>query len=429
MRTTLLDAGALGAARAGPAHRVAPRPAAGFDPRRFDPSTPVLLLGGGGNAVSVARNLGRLGVSVAASGNREAWGLASRHCRRRFTVPPGKEEAEYWRELLLSPGPGPLDGHVIFALCDASIAFVCEHRTRLAGRYILEDFDAGLRAAMLDKKATLEMARAAGVPTPDFWTVRTREDVAALRGRLRFPVMVKPIHSHLFIPVFGRKLFIVESDFDEVVEKTDLAFAHGVEVMVTEMIPGPDDLLSSYYTYIDDAGRSLFHYTKSVIRRFPVNRGGACYHRSEWLPETAELGRKFFDGIGWRGMGNIEFKRDARDGKLKVIEVNPRFTAAHRLVVAAGVPIDLIIYCHLTGQPGPEVTGYDQRMRMLNPLRDALAFVEMRRRGEIGLGGWLKSWLQGGRKVMPLFSLGDPMPSVIRLKQEGARALRRLARR
>ena len=41
-----------------------------------------------------------------------------------------------------------------------------------------------------------------------------------------------------------------------------------------------------------------------------VNRGGGCYHETKWLPETAELGRRFFTGIGFRGMGNIEFKRD-----------------------------------------------------------------------------------------------------------------------
>ena len=43
-----------------------------------------------------------------------------------------------------------------------------------------------------------------------------RKENEALRGALTFPVMVKPVHSHLFVRAFGKKLFIIEADFDEV---------------------------------------------------------------------------------------------------------------------------------------------------------------------------------------------------------------------
>jgi D-aspartate ligase len=389
----------------------------------LDTSTPVLLLGGGSNGVSVVRNFNALGIQVSMSGDSGSWGLASRHCHKAYPIPAGKTQSDYWSDLLLTSDRG-LDGHIIIALCDDSIAFMCVNKAALEQRYILEGFDADLRSAMLDKKETLEIARRAGVPTPDFWTVRTLADLEKIRDKMTFPVMVKPIHSHLFIPIFGRKLFIIESDFDEVHEKVELAFEHGLEIMVVEMIPGPDNLLSSYYTYIDEDGTSLFDYTKCVIRRYPVNRGGGCYHKSVWLPETAEMGRKFFSSVAWRGMGNIEFKHDPRDGQLKVIECNPRFTAAHRLVVAAGLPIDEMIYRQLTGQPVPTRRQIDRDLRMWNPVRDALSFRELNRRGELGFFEWVQS-IFTGRKVMPLFSFTDPMPSAVRFMQEARRAFRR----
>jgi predicted ATP-grasp superfamily ATP-dependent carboligase len=156
-----------------------------------------------------------------------------------------------------------------------------------------------------------------------------------------------------------------------------------------------------------------------------VNRGGACYHRSVKLPETADMGRRFFASMQWRGMANIEFKRDPRDGLLKVIEVNPRFTAAHRLVLAAGLPIDEMIYRRLTGQMVPAYQQDDRDLRMWNPIRDALAFREMRAAGDLNLWQYLRS-LIGGHKVMPLFSLTDPMPSLVRFGQEAGRGLRRI---
>jgi predicted ATP-grasp superfamily ATP-dependent carboligase len=221
--------------------------------------------------------------------------------------------------------------------------------------------------------------------------------------------MVRPVQSHKFTRVFGSKLFIVEHDFEELKAQVARAWDHDIEVFIGEMIPGPDSLLSSYYTYRTKSGERLFDFTKSVIRRWPVNRGNACYHKTGYLPDTAAAGRKFFESVGLRGLGNIEFKRDLRDGKLKIIEVNARFTAAQELVRRAGVPIDLMIYCHLTKQPVPEPEPVKQELRFWYPLRDFLGFLELRKRGELSFWGWLKSVTRPGM-VFPLASLSDPLP-------------------
>mgnify|MGYP006282633233 FL=1 len=156
-----------------------------------------------------------------------------------------------------------------------------------------------------------------------------------------------------------------------------------------------------------------------------MNRGGGCYHRSAALPETAQMGRRFFDGLGWRGMGNVEFKRDPRDGQLKVIECNPRFTAAHPLVLASGVPMDEAVYRSITGQGPIPARQSDEDVRMIDLSRDFFAYLELRRRGELTFGGWMGSVRQG-RKIVSLMSLSDPRPSLTRSSQIVGRALRRL---
>lgn len=375
----------------------------------LDTSTPVLILGGKENSLSLTRRYGRLGITVRASGPANCWALYSRYCREAFRIPHGAKARKYWERLLLAEGGERLDRHIILPCSDDAIEFVAEHHAALADRHILGSAFPELQLALLDKQRTLELAAAVGVPAPRFWSIASADDLAAIRDSVTFPVMVKPLHSHKFVRVFHQKLFIVEKDFSELAEKIRLATGHGLQVMVVEMIPGPDSLLSSYYTYLDRNGGHLFHFTKRIIRRFPANRGGACYHVTEWLPETAELGRKLFGGIGFRGLGNVEFKRDLRDGKLKVIEVNGRFTAAQELVVQSGAPIDLIVYCDLTGQPPPRFSSYRQELRYWYPLRDFLAFLELRGRGELSFAGWLKS-LAPYRHVLPLASLRDPAP-------------------
>lgn len=374
-----------------------------------DTSRPVLLLGGGASTLAAARSLGAAGIPVYASGRTGCRAMHSRHCRMALPVLNDMDASQFWEKLLIATPDPKLAGCLIMVGCDESLEFVETHEKALRERYVVEEFLPEMRRAMLDKLDTLTLARKAGVPTPNFWPINAAEDVLAIRGELRFPVMVKPLNSLTFMKEFGRKLFIVREDFEEVVEKVRLCQERGHKVMVVEMIPGPDSLLSSYYTYRTTNGALLYNYTKSIIRRWPVNRGGACFHQSEWLPETAEIGRRMFEGIGWQGIGNVEFKRDTRDGQLKIIEVNGRLTAGHPLVTRGGAPIDLIIYCHLTGQALPRFDSYSQTLRLWDPLRDFMAFWQLRQAGELGFRGWLRS-IFAQKIILSYFCLDDPRP-------------------
>ena len=255
----------------------------------LDTSAPVLLLGGKENSLSVTRHLGRLGITVRVCGPASCWGLYSRHCAEAFPVPAGEKQVPFWARLLLG-NDTRLNGHIVLALSDDAIEFLAANRASLASRYRLDDSDAALAKTFLDKLATLEMAKAAGVGAPNFWKIDVGCDLEDLRGKIVFPAIVKPLQSHQFSKIFRQKLFVIDNDFDELKAKVELARQHGVEVFIAEMIPGPDSQLSSYYTYRLADGRKLFHFTKSIIRRWPVNRGNACYHRTGRYPETQAAG-------------------------------------------------------------------------------------------------------------------------------------------
>ena len=381
----------------------------------LDTSRPVILLGGGASTLAAVRSLGKAGIRIYASGRAGCRAMRSRYCHKSIPVPAGTPVKQWWHRILIEKAQPELEGAVILVGCDESLEFVEENVDALRQRYLVEEFRPELRRAMLDKQATLELAREVGVPIPQFWDVDSAEDVLAIRDELRFPVMVKPLSSYTFMEDFGRKLFIIQDNFDEVVEKVALCRDRGHEVMVVEMIPGPDSLLSSYYTYRTPAGELLYDYTKSVIRRWPVNRGGGCFHQSEWLPETAEMGRRLFEGIGWQGIGNVEFKRDTRDGQLKIIEVNGRLTAGHPLVTESGAAIDVAIYCHLTGQQVPKIAQYSGKLRLWDPLRDLMAYLELRQTGQLSFGGWLRSILTQ-KTILPFFKFSDPLPGLTEVR-------------
>lgn len=383
---------------------------------------PALILGGDANALSVARDLARMGVTVYAVGEP---GASVRHsrCCRWIDVPAGDSAEEAWARFLLGPESEHLRGAVVLGCSDAALQVLAHHREPLLQKFRLDDAHPPAQLAMLDKLATYEHASAAGVPTPRFWSVSSRDDVLAVRDELVFPLMVKPRLSHVFEAHFGRK-HVVVSGFDELLAAYELARGAGVAVLLVEVIPGGDDQLASYFTYLDDQSRPLFHYAKRVIRRYPSGMGAGCYHVTDWIPELTEVSNRLFRQVGLRGLANIEFKRDPRDGIHKLIECNARFVASDRLAVAAGVHLARFVYGRLVGVAVPPPDRFRVGMRLWDPLRDFRAFLELRRQGRLTLVRWLASIAR--RQTLPYFAWSDPMPTVSRLLKPAIRRWRRL---
>jgi len=372
-----------------------------------------VLLGGGqvGTSISVARSLGRAGIPVYVLEQPDSPERYSRYVRY---LPLGRHDrtGEAWAAFLLGPESDWLRGAVLLACSDAGIELLLTHREALVRKYRLDLSEPAAQQRLLDKLSTYRCAAAAGVPTPRYWQVDAVEDLTAHRDDYSYPLMLKPLYSHRFRRTFGRKYFLA-GDFSELLASFERVRGAGLEVVLLELIPGGDDQLCSYYTYLDEQGDSLFDFTKRVIRRYPVQEGVGCCHVTDWNPEARDLGLRLFGEAGLRGLGNVEFKRDPRDGVLKVIECNARFTAGNPLVAASGYNLAVFVYNRVVGRPQPSLKGrpYRRGLGLWQPGRDFLAFLQLRRAGELGLRSWLASVPRPS--VLPYFRFDDPLPSLV----------------
>ena len=381
---------------------------------RIGTMTPVVLLGGGANALSVARSLGRLGATVRVINEPGAFVQYSRYSTPLDVPAKPGDEARAWAEYLLGPQGQALAGSVLLTCCDAGLELIAEHRESLSRRFLLDDSNPRAQVRMLGKLETYEDAVAAGVPTPAFRIVGSVDEVDAAREGLLFPVIVKPRLSHVFESRTGRKLFVADT-VDAMAGAVAAIESTGTESIVMEMIPGGDDLLCSYYTYLDEDSRPLFHFTKRIIRRYPLLQGTACYHMTDWIPEAAELGERLFRHVGLRGLANVEFKRDPRDGRLKLIECNARFTASNCLVAHSGIDLAAFAYNRLTGRPLPPTATFRQGVRLWDPIRDFQAYRALSREGRLSFACWLKGVIHP--QSFPYFSWTDPLPALARLSK------------
>jgi D-aspartate ligase len=241
-----------------------------------------------------------------------------------------------------------------------------------------------------------------------------------------FPCALKPVHAHEFRRVFDGKGFVADcwSDLEEFFRLSEWA---GIEMLVTEMVRGPDRYQSGN-CYLDERGEALLMFTKQKLRQYPITFGAGVYHVMDWDEEVAELTLHFGRAVGLRGLVNVEFKRDSRDGRLVLIECNHRFTGSTALHLAAGLDVPLFVYSRLTGGPLPHVgRPYKEGATLWYPLDDFRAFREYRRRGEMTTFRYLRSVARP--QHFSVASVSDPAPLLLAVLPRVRGLWRRIRRR
>jgi len=383
---------------------------------------PVLILGGGANALSLIRSFGRQDIPVNACPISQIV-LRSRYCDRRYPLPTAVRPSAYFEELTLSGKHPELHGSVIFSCSDDALEFVARHHAELKQNFLLERNDPALQLELLDKERTLVISKAANIPTPGFATVNTLEDLDGVETSLRPPLILKPHNTHAFKKLYGAK-YLSFDDLDALRHKADELLRNDIGFMVCEMIPGPDSANCSYYTYRDASGHELLSLTKRCVRRIPINEGAGTYQITEHLPDVEALGKRFFESLNYTGLGNLEFKRDPRDGELKVMECNNRFTAVQTQLVAAGVDAALIAYADITNQPVIPQIGCEEFVAIWSPMPDLRAFRQVKERDGSSWLDWLRS-MSHRKVVFPMFSWSDPMPFAVAVTRRLRKGIQR----
>jgi predicted ATP-grasp superfamily ATP-dependent carboligase len=74
--------------------------------------------------------------------------------------------------------------------------------------------------------------------------------------------------------------------------------------------------------------------------------------------------------LGFSGFSCIEFKRDARDGVYKILDVNGRHNLSTLLAVHCGINFPWLHYLHLTEGIAPQESGYREEIYWIDLVRD-----------------------------------------------------------
>jgi predicted ATP-grasp superfamily ATP-dependent carboligase len=370
----------------------------------------------GANGLAVARTLGRSGVPVIGiDSHPKAPGFASRYVDR-LLIEDIREDPKAAVEALIQAGEGQDRKGVIFPASDDAVQLLAHHERELSKHFHFNVPPEGVREAMVDKRLQYREAVRLGIPVPETCFPSGPDDLEMVAYTVRFPAFIKPLRSHKWCATFDNKGFAVK-DAEELRNKMKAIFASGHEVMVqTIMTPTGKDLYS-VGAYFGRNGYVSPDFCWHKLRQYPPSFGVGSLVKSAHQPEVRELAIRFMKGMGYRGIGYVEFKRDQRDGAFKMVEMNARTGQTNALQAAAGIPLVLFQYCDLIGHPLPEVGDYPDGMVWWDSLNDINSFWRLYRRGEINTFQWLQSIAKVD--VHAYYALTDPFPMLWRYRYGG----------
>ena len=372
------------------------------------PAVGVVLQASGPNALGIIRALGREGVPVMATDHDpRAMGLRSRHAAEVVLPDPVDAPGQFVDQLAVL-GESLAARGVLFPTHDEAIEAIGPHEERLSRWFDMPWSPWDHLRPYLDKSAQHAAARRIGFPVPATVEPADEADLASAIHELRFPVILKPrVDPAGFKRAFGRQV-LEAADGEELREQWHRAAVHMPQVC--EVIPGGDDCLWTLGSYRDAAGRPLASFTGRKLRQWPPGFGTARAAEAWWDPGLAGRCHALLDEMGFHGISQVEVKRDPRDGRDHLIEVNPRSWLWISLATEVGVNIPLAAYLDTTGAPRTWPEGHRSDVRWVLSARHLPATAAEVRQGRWGRGA-AASTLRPP-VVDGVLSLADPLPGV-----------------
>ena len=382
------------------------------------------MLGGHYGGLSVARAFGREGMRVTlVSALPHDHACHSRHVAELVVAPDPAERPEELLKVLMDPNRD-WDRALLVPTLDEYVMFVSRNREELKKRFAFAVQDWGLIGNILIKDNLYAAAEAAGIPTPRFCVPDT---VAALEkhlDRLHYPCIVKPFESRRFSVIYGTKVLMAHSP-QELVEKFSDARQHGLDVMVSEIIPGDDCSIFSYRSYIDSRGGLLAEMCTQKLRQYPRRFGqGSVVRTIPIIGEIRDYGLRLLRGLGYRGESSAEFRLDHRDNCYKLMEINVRPVVTEWLFVAAGMNFPYLTYLDLVKDVRKPPEGYDTELHWIHNHWEIVNLVRSLRAGELNLREFFG--LYGKKRVLVAPFFEDPVHFMSELYQCGRLALKRV---
>lgn len=346
------------------------------------------------HTLGAVRSLGKKGFYVIAGASGEhAQSFYSKYCNEQVIYPDPRDETRFIDFLVEYFQKNEVD--VLLPIGYLATVAISKHKDELLNYTRVPVADYQPMQIASDKGQTMEMARELGIPTPKEYI--SIDDINA------YPVVAKGIYES------GQIRYINSAE-----ELDQISLSNHI---LQEYIPGEG--FGFYALFNKGEKRAIFMHKR--MREYPITGGSSTAARSTYDPELKDLGLTLLKALNWHGVAMVEFKKDFRDGKYKLMEINPKFWGSLDLSIASGVDFPyLTVMMALDGDIQP-VFEYNRDMKFRWPFPDDTLHV-------LANPGSVKNVIGEifDTNAKSNIALDDVKPNLLQLYQTGTSVIRRI---
>ena len=262
-----------------------------------------------------------------------------------------------------------------------------------------------LQGLLAQKQTQYRLAMDKGMPMSRTGMIENIDQLSDFADTVDYPCLLKPWHfrewEHLPVgnPLRNQKVSVCNSK-DELLESYLSVKETSPELIAQEVIAGPDTNKRVYLACYDKAGKRIAKAMFRELRCVPMGFGPASVSEPVQDDEADEICNAFLQKIGYAGICEIEVKRDSRDGKVKLIEANPRLSGGGDAAPYAGVDLVWIHYQDMIGMAVESVSPNGKHFKHIVIRGEAIAIPTYMRAG-------LLSWKELRRSYKPPLAFFD----------------------
>jgi D-aspartate ligase len=318
--------------------------------------------------------------------------FASRYCRAKHVWDLDRAPADKSISYLTDVARGFERPAVLIPTTDSAALFVSAHAAELRRLFLFHELPYSLTQSLHSKKEMSALAQRLGIPTPKTFFPQSRQDAADFAESAAFPIMLKPIEDRHARNRTGRTKAIVHRRPDLLRHYDLMENPERPNVMLQEYIPGGEQDNWMFNGCFDGNSGCLFGLTGRKIRQNRPYAGVTSLGVTVPNAVVEETTRRFMKSIGYRGVLDIGYRFDSRDGLYKVFDVNPRVGCTFRLFVSNnGMDAVRAHYLDLTGQPVDAGLPIPGRKWMVEDM-DVASSLRYCRDGVLFPREWLRSF-------------------------------------
>jgi D-aspartate ligase len=372
-----------------------------------------VVIGGDYQGLAIVRSLGRRGIRTCVVDDERSIARFSRFTTRYEHVGALRDERATVETLLDVGRRLGLEGWVLYPTREELVAALSRGRGELSSIFRVPTPPWDVVRWAWDKRQTYELSERLAIPTAQTWWPGDRAELASVLDKASWPVVLEPAIKEHFLYATGDKAWRVDTAAELMARFDEAAAITGPqEVMVQELVPGDGRHRFAFCALFKD-GQALASLVARRTRQHPPDFGRAStFAETVDLPEVEELGTRFLREIGYYGLAEVEFMLDPRDGRFKLLDVNPRTWGYHSIGPRAGVDFPWLLFADQIGLP-VELTRGEVGIGWVRLLTDIPTAFDEFRRGTLTPRAYVRSLRRAN--VEAVFMRDDLLPAFAEL--------------